>query len=203
METNNTPQLNINDEREVRLQKLHDLEAAGINPYPNTVQRKHTIQEATAQPSGNTVQVVGRIMAKRDMGKLTFVHIEDQTGKIQVVYKKDELSDEQFKLFTKKIDIADIIGVEGTRFVTKKGEESILITNWTLLAKALRPLPDKYHGLQDDEMRYRKRYLDFLVNKDQKEKIIVRSHILRYMREFFNDKGFIEVETPILETVAS
>lgn len=198
----NTP-LNINDERDVRIHKLEDLMHTGINPYPAQVHRTHSTGEALSEKEGTVVNVAGRIMTKREMGKLTFCSLEDDQGAIQIVFKKDTIGENAYTLFTKKIDIADIIAVQGERFITKKGEESVLAHEWTVLAKALRPLPDKYHGLHDDETRYRKRYLDFLVNKDQKEKIVVRSKILRYMREFLYSKGFIEVETPILETIAS
>ncbi len=196
-------ELNINDEREVRLAKLSDLIVANVNPYPAHVERSHTVKEALNKSIGDTVIIAGRLVAKREMGKLSFSQIQDESGKIQIVIKKDEIKEEDFKLFTKKIDLGDFLTIEGERFQTKNGEESILVKKWTLLSKALRPLPDKFHGLQDDEVRYRKRYLDFLANPEQKEKIIIRSKVVRYMREFFYEKDFIEVETPMLETVAS
>lgn len=142
-------------------------------------------------------------MTKREMGKLTFCHLQDESGKIQVALKSDEIDLDQYKIFTKLLDTGDIVSITGSRFTTHKGESSVLVKEWTLLSKALLPLPDKFHGLQDEEIRYRKRYLDFLTNPEQKEKILVRSRMLRAFREFLHKKDFIEVETPILESVAS
>jgi len=142
-------------------------------------------------------------MTKRDMGKLMFCHIQDEFGKIQIAFKKDEIDSDLYTLFSKKIDIGDIVQIQGKRFQTHKVEESVLGLSWKLLAKSLLPLPDKFHGIQNEELRYRKRYLDFLVNSEQKEKIVVRSKVLRSIRNFLDSKGFIEVETPILETLAS
>ncbi len=196
-------QVNINDERSVRLEKLRTLEEAGINPYPARSTRTHTAVEALRESQGANVTIAGRIMTKRDMGKLTFCHIQDESGTIQVVLKKDEIGADTYTLFTKKIDSGDIIEVTGERFITQKGEESILVKSWKLLTKTLLPLPDKFYGLQDEELRIRKRYLDFIVNKDLKHKILTRSKLVHALREFMHEKGFIEVETPILETIAS
>ncbi|MBH41643.1 MAG: lysine--tRNA ligase [Candidatus Magasanikbacteria bacterium] len=194
---------NINDEHEIRLAKLSELKDLGVDPYPAQSKRTHTILEALAAIADQQVTIVGRIMTKRDMGKLMFCHIQDEFGKIQIAFKKDEIDPELYTLFSKKIDIGDIVQIQGKRFQTHKGEESVLGLSWKLLAKSLLPLPDKFHGIQNEELRYRKRYLDFLVNQEQKEKIIVRSKVLRSIRNFLDTKGFIEVETPILETLAS
>ncbi len=195
--------ININDERSVRLAKLADLIHEGINPYPARVKRTHTITEALRESHDTNVSVVGRIITKREMGKLTFFHLEDESGKAQIVMKKDDIGDDVYKRFVKKIDAGDIIGVSGKRFITQKGEESILAHSYEILTKALLPLPDKFHGLENEELKIRKRYLDLLVNKELKNKIITRSRLVRALREFMYEKGFIEVETPILETVAS
>lgn len=197
------PEININDEREIRLNKLNDLREASVNPYPAKVTRDFTLAQALEKSDGGIVSVAGRIMTKREMGKLTFCHLQDETARMQIAFKQDDINSDSYKLFTKKIDSGDIISVEGERFLTHKGEKSILVKNWTLLSKALLPLPDKFHGLNDEEVRYRKRYLDFLANPEQKEKIMVRARVLRYMREFMYQAGFIEVETPVLETVSS
>lgn len=191
------------DEYKIRLQRLQELRDLGINPYPAKSTRTHILAQALACGEKEEVGVVGRIMTKREMGKLTFCHLQDESGKMQIAFKQDDNNKESYKLFIKKIDIGDIIEVQGERFVTHKGEESILIKDWKLLAKALLPLPDKFHGLQDEETRYRKRYVDFIVNPEEKEKILVRGRILRYLREFLYAKNFVEVETPVLETVAS
>ncbi|MBT4941810.1 MAG: lysine--tRNA ligase [Candidatus Magasanikbacteria bacterium] len=194
---------NINDEHAIRLAKLLELKGLGVNPYPAQSKRTHTISEALAATTDEEVFIVGRVMTKRDMGKLMFCHIQDEFGKMQIAFKKDEIDVDLYKQFSKKIDIGDIVQIHGKRFQTHKGEESVLVLAWQLLAKSLLPLPDKFHGMQNEELRYRKRYLDFLCNPEQKEKILARSRVLRSMRNFLDNKGFVEVETPMLETVAS
>jgi lysyl-tRNA synthetase class 2 len=196
-------EININNERTTRLRKMAELQEQGINPYPARVKRLQILSQALNKAVGEAVSVAGRIILKREMGKLIFCHLQDESGRMQVVFKQDELGNENYKLFEKKIDLGDIIEVKGERFTTHKGEESILVKEWTLLTKALLPLPDKFHGLQDDELRYRRRYLDFLTNPEEKDKIITRANLVRYLREFLHDKNFVEIETPILETVSS
>lgn len=195
--------VNINDERAVRAQKIEDLAGQGIPAYPARVERKETLLEALAKPHDTMVAITGRIIMKRDIGKLTFCQLQDASGKLQIALKADDLGKEVYQLFSKYIDIGDIVAVTGERFQTKAGEESVLVKSWTLLSKSLLPLPDKFHGLADEELRYRKRYLDFLVNPEEKQKILIRGRILRYLREFLFAEGFQEVETPMLETVAS
>ncbi|MFA6426834.1 MAG: lysine--tRNA ligase [Candidatus Magasanikbacteria bacterium] len=194
---------NIHDERIIRIEKLNELKAMDINPYPARCRRTHTLAQARDIGEGEQAVIVGRIMTKRTMGKIIFCHLQDESGRLQVVIKSDVIDTDSFTLFEKKIDSADIISVEGERFTTQKGEPSILAKKWFLLSKSLLPLPDKFHGLSDEETRYRKRYLDFLVNVEQREKIVVRSKILRFIRTFLEEKGFVEVETPVLETIAS
>ncbi|MFH0857842.1 MAG: lysine--tRNA ligase [Candidatus Magasanikbacteria bacterium] len=193
--------VNINDEREVRLKKLHDLEEMGMKPYPYTSKRTHSVEEALEAGEGEKVIITGRIMTKREMGNLTFCHIQDQTGKMQVALKKDDLGDEMYKTFVKKIDIGDIAEFSGERFVTHKGEPSILVKEWLIMNKTLLPLPDKFHGLKDKETRYRKRYLDLISDRDVFERFKVRSKIITLVREFLNKDGFLEVETPILQVL--
>ncbi len=197
------PDININDEHEVRLGKLAEIQKAGIDPYPATVRRTHRIVDALTLEAETPVIIAGRIRSKREMGKLTFCHLDDGSATMQVVLKSDTVDASAFEQFGAFVDIADFIEVSGTRFKTQRGEESVLVSSWRLLSKALRPLPDKFHGLQDDETRYRKRYLDFIMNPESRDKMIVRGKVLRYMREFLYSKGFDEVETPVLETVAS
>jgi lysyl-tRNA synthetase class 2 len=165
----NNTEFNINNERETRLKKFNDLKELGINSYPAQSKRLHSLSVALEKSEGEEVSVAGRIMTKREMGKLTFCHLQDESARMQIVFKQDEVGKEEYKLFVKKIDSADIISVEGERFVTQKGEQSILVKKWTLLSKALLPLPDKFHGLQDEELRLRKRYIDMLVDSDLKE----------------------------------
>lgn len=195
--------LNINDEREVRLKKLADLQEAGIEPYPAQTTRKHTSEQALKKKHGAKVHVAGRILMKRAMGKLIFCTLKDESGVVQIVLKQDEMKKEDFKLFEKKIDGADIVGISGERFKTQKGEESILVKKWTVLSKALRPLPDKFHGLQDEEIRLRKRYLDFIAHPDLRDVFVRKARFWSSMREFLVKEGFLEVETPVLETTAS
>jgi lysyl-tRNA synthetase class 2 len=192
--------VNINDERSVRIQKLHDLQAENINAYPSSTERNTTLGKALQVKEGTELVCAGRIMMKREIGKLTFVQLEDESARMQMVFKQDNLNKENYKRFIKKIDIGDIIEVVGERFVTKTGENSILVQNWKLLSKSLLPLPDKFHGLQDEEMRFRKRYLDLIMNPEIRELFIRKSKFWASMREFLVNEGFLEVETPVLES---
>ena len=201
-EENSTPEVNINDERDVRIKKLQDLREMAVNPYPPDAKKENTITEALQKKVGEVVNIAGRIMMKREFGKLTFCHLQDESGRIQVAFKFDEVGEDNYKLFVKKIDIADIISVTGERFTTHKGEESILVKKWTLLSKALLPLPDKFHGLQNEELRLRKRYLDLLLNPELREVFRRKAKFWSSLRNFLVNEGFLEVETPALETTA-
>jgi lysyl-tRNA synthetase class 2 len=192
--------IDINDERDVRLNKLKELKELKINPYPSKTGDVSSIAQALKTKEGKKVSVAGRIMMKREFGKLTFCHIQDESGRMQIAFKQDSLKGDSYKLFLKKIDIADIIYISGERFVTHKGEESILVKEWTLLSKALLPLPDKFHGLQDEELRLRKRYLDLLLNKDLREMFKRKAKFWSSIRNFLVKEDFLEVETPVLET---
>ena len=192
--------ININDERAIRMQKLQELRDMGINPYPAKAERTDTMLGALTKKEHEAVAVTGRLMTKRDIGKLTFCHLQDESGNMQIVLQKDKIPADQYELFIKKIDIGDVVGVRGTRFSTKTGEPSILVEQWTVLAKALRPLPDKFHGLQDEEIRLRKRYLDILLDPDLHALFRRKARFWQSMREFLIHEGFLEVETPILET---
>jgi len=193
-------QVNINDEREIRLKKLDDLKKIGINPYPARSIRNQILKQALDEKEGFQVQVAGRIITKREMGRIIFCHLQDETGKIQIAFKQDNLEKDNYKLFGKKIDPGDIVSIEGERFKTKKGEESILVKKWTLLAKAVIPLPDKFHGLQDEELKLRKRYLELITDPETKELFRRKSKFWSATREFLLQEGFLEVETPVLET---
>lgn len=195
--------MDINNERSVRLSKLSDIQSAGIDPYPARVARTHTCQEALDTDHETQVTVAGRILIKRDLGKVAFCQLSDATGSIQIVLKKDEIDEDQFKLFLKKIDAGDIVSVTGDRIVTQTGEESVAVQEWHVLAKSLLPLPDKFHGLQDEETKLRKRYLDMLVNPTLRDRLETRARVIRFVRDFLHKNGFIEFETPMLETVAA
>ncbi|KKW42514.1 MAG: Lysine-tRNA ligase [Candidatus Magasanikbacteria bacterium GW2011_GWA2_56_11] len=193
--------VNINDEFAIRIRKLAELRQEGIEPYPARAARRQMIGEALNLAPGESVAVAGRVLTKREMGKLTFCHLQDESGRMQIVLKKDEMDAESYNRFVKKIDPADIVDVAGVRFVTQKGEESILVKDWGLLTKALLPLPEKWHGLTDVEARYRKRYLDLLANPGSMRIAILRSNLVRALRHYFDVRGFYEVETPVLQTL--
>ena len=197
-----TQEVNINDEREIRLKKLADLREAGINPYPAKSHRVHSLKHALEQDNGTAIVASGRIMLKRAMGKIAFCQLQDESGKMQIVFKQDEVGKDNFKLLEKKIDAGDILSVEGERFETQKGEASILVKKWTLLSKALLPLPDKFHGLQDEELRLRKRYLEMIMDPAVREMFKRKAKFWNSVRDFLTDENFLEVETPVLETSA-
>jgi len=194
-------------ERSDRLKKLHDLLQAGVNPYPAKAERENTIGEiiadfATREKSGQEFKIVGRLRSIRGHGNLTFANLEDASGLIQIALSKKELGDNQYKSFVKLIDSGDFIGVTGTGFKTHTGENSVMVKDWRLLTKALRPIPDAWFGLKDEEERYRRRYLDILLNPETREMIIKRAKFWQATRNFLLARGFIEVETPVLETMA-
>ncbi len=195
------------EEWAVRLEKLNDIVAEGLNPYPSESSRTHTIEELLEafeelERSGDAVTVVGRIMAVRGHGGASFADLEDGTGKVQIHLRIDGLGASEYEMFEKNFDHGDFLQITGRAFVTKRGERSIEAAEIKLLTKALRPLPAKWHGLADTEVRYRKRYLDLIANQEVRLKFRKRSLIVRTLREFFHDEGFMEVETPILQPIA-
>lgn len=194
----------MTEERDVRLQRLHSLRERGVNPYPNRVTRSHTIAEALQhfeewQGEEHTLTLVGRIRLLRDMGKAAFAHIEDGTGRIQLYFRVNDLGAEDFKTL-KALDIGDFVQVSGFLFLTRTQERTVHVRELRLLSKSLRPLPEKFHGLEDVETRQRKRYLDLLANGEAARSIFVaRSRTISAMRRYLDEQGFIEVETPILQ----
>ena len=198
--------LSESEQVQVRRQKLADLQAAGHDPftltkYPQDAYSADLKEEFKDLPnetdSGKQVALAGRMMSKRVMGKASFAHLRDDKGDIQLYVRRDELGDEPYAAF-KKLDVGDIIGVKGEVFRTKTGELSVRATELTLLAKSLRPLPEKFHGLTDTEMRYRQRYVDLIANPEVKDTFVKRSQILKEIRAYLDEKGFLEVDTPIL-----
>lgn len=200
MTNNNDVSKNTKSEKDVRLEKLEKLKEVGIDPYPPFSSKTHTIKESLLLKEG-VVSVAGRIVAKRQFGKLTFCKIQDGTGVIQVVVKSDMVGDDKYNIFSLYIDTGDIIEVKGERSVTKTGEESVVAREWIILNKSLLALPDKFHGLQDKELRFRKRHLDLITNREVFELFKVRSKIITLVREFLNNSDFMEVETPVLQVL--
>jgi lysyl-tRNA synthetase class 2 len=192
-----------------RLDKLEELRSRGIDPYPPRCQRSHTNAEAVAllekQESEGLepvdISIAGRIMANRSMGKLAFINIVDGTGKIQLFVNKPQLSESSAELL-KDLDIGDFIGASGKVIRTRTGEPSIDVREITLLSKSLQPLPEKWHGLQDTEKRYRQRYIDLIANPEVKEIFRKRSRVITAVRKYLDGHGFLEVETPMLQPSA-
>ena len=219
----NAPELELNEILQVRRDKLKELQDAGMDPFEITkFERTHTssqikdnyteeereltkrgsdeveiIQAKISALNGQNVTVAGRIMSKRGMGKVGFLHVADMTGTIQLFVKKDILGEDEYNRF-KKLDIGDIVGAEGEVFTTQTGEISIRVNNVTLLSKSLQPLPEKFHGMTNTDLRYRQRYVDLIMNSDVKDTFIKRSKIISSIRRYLDGQGFLEVETPML-----
>lgn len=202
---NHEVEVDISEVKKVRISKLNDLVERGMNPFEITsYNRTHTAGAIVADyesHEGLSVAVAGRLMSKRIMGKASFGSILDSDGRIQVYFSRDDLGEVEYADF-KKMDMGDIIGVEGEVFKTRTGETSIHAKKVTLLSKSLLPLPEKYHGLTNPELRYRQRYVDLIANPEVKELFIKRSKIVSAIREFLDNEGFYEVETPVLNTLA-
>ncbi len=190
----------LNEQFEIRKGKLSKLQEQGVQPYPNKYEERLTALQVLQADEGKIVNTSGRLMSKRLMGKAAFSHLKDSTGQIQVYIKKDQVGEDKFSIF-KDIDIGDFIGTKGEVFVTRTGEKTILVSEMEFLSKSLRPLPEKFHKLKDIETRYRKRYLDLLVNDDSSNVLKARTEIINEMRRVLISKEFIEVETPILQDI--
>ena len=199
------PEQEISEVRKVRLDKLAALEEAGKDPFElTTYERTATAGAIRADYDayeGKSVSVAGRLMSKRVMGKASFGHIADSDGELQLYFSRDDMGAENYQEF-KKLDVGDIIGVKGTVFKTKTGEVTVHVAEYTLLVKSLLPLPEKYHGLKDPELRYRQRYVDLIANPGVKDIFVKRSKIVSAIREYLDGEGFFEVETPVLNTLA-
>lgn len=190
---------------QVRRDKLANLQEMGRDPFKESrYDRTHysvQVKEGFEALEGETVKIAGRMMSKRIQGKAGFIDIQDAEGRIQSYVRKDRLGDEEYDIF-KTYDIGDIVGIEGEVFITKRGEISVKANKVTLLSKSLQILPEKYHGLKDQELRYRQRYVDLIVNPEVKDAFITRTKALKALRAYLDDRGFLEVETPILNTIA-
>ena len=189
----------------VRRDKLAALQKEGKDPFQQTKftvsHHAQEIKEHFDEMEGQTVTIAGRLMSKRGMGKVSFCDLQDKTGRIQLYARKDEMDEAEYNRF-KKYDIGDIVGVEGEIFRTQRGEMSVRAKTITLLSKSLLPLPEKFHGLTDKETRYRQRYVDLIVNPEVKRNFIIRSQFIKHLRDYLDNMGYIEVETPVLNTIA-
>lgn len=204
---NNIPQeeQSLSELLQVRRDKLTELQNAGQDPFQitkfNVTARSQEIRDGFETLEGKSIQAAGRLMSKRGMGKAMFCDLQDGQGRIQLYVRIDELGEEAFARF-KKVDIGDIVGVEGEVFRTNRGEISIKAHTVTLLSKSLLPLPEKFHGLTDKEIRYRQRYVDLIMNPEVRDAFIVRSRFIKHVRTFLDNRGYMEVETPVLNTIS-
>jgi len=197
-------------QKKVREEKMKKLAQAGIELFPHKIKVTHSVHEVVSKYSDcraqvlekekNKVKVAGRITSVREMGRAVFFHINDSRDKLQGYIRKDRVGEKKFDLFS-MLDIGDLIAIEGLVFKTRTGELTVLLDSFDFLAKCLYPLPEKWHGLRDVELRYRKRYLDLIVNPEETEVFRLRSRLIAKIREFFNDKGYIEVETPMMQPI--
>ena len=189
---------------QARKDKLKKIEEYGIHPHPEKYETTNEIGEGRKLEDGTkNVSLAGRVMSKRKMGKISFLDLSDITGHIQLVIKRDDLGEDEYKKFHEILDIGDFIGVKGEIFTTQAGGKSLQVAEYKFLGKALRPLPEKYHGLVNQEAIYRERHLDLIMNDEAKKKFLLRSKFVRLLREFLDNHGFIEVETPALQNTAS
>ena len=194
----------VSEQNRIRLEKLRALQAEGRDPYRLTrydqTHRSKEILDNFEALDGQTVSIAGRMMSRRVMGKASFAHVLDRDGQIQIYVRRDDVGEEAYKQF-KDFDLGDVIGVEGVVFRTKMGEVSVHAQKVTLLTKCLHPLPEKFHGLKDMDTRYRQRYLDMIVNPEVRDTFVKRSQIIKAIREFMDDHGYLEVDTPVLGTL--
>jgi len=197
-------EINVGELKQVRLDKLQELRELGIDPFGARFERDCSAQQIVddfESMEGIKVKLAGRIMSKRRHGKAGFANLRDLSGDIQLYFRKDDVGEANYELF-KKLDIGDILGIEGFVFRTQKGEISVHVESFTYLSKSLTPLPEKWHGLKDIEMRYRQRYVDLIVNPEVRSVFIKRSQIIKEIRKYMDEKGFLEVETPMMQPIA-
>ncbi|MBN1309372.1 MAG: lysine--tRNA ligase, partial [Chitinispirillaceae bacterium] len=196
-------QADIGEQMQVRLEKMKGLRAAGHHPYAERFERTHRLHEAALLPDNTAgVCVAGRIIALRYFGKLAFGHLQDLNGKLQFSVQKNKLGN-RFDNFKKLVDVGDFIGVSGTVITTKTGEKTVDIDEWTFLSKSLRPLPEKFHGITDPELRLRRRYLDLIMSGESRRRFIKRTKIIKTVRDYLDGNGFTEIDTPVLTNKAT
>ena len=194
----------LKDLKKIREDKMKVMEEAGIKTYPDRFPITHYIAQARELEDGiKDVFVAGRVMSKRKMGKISFLDISDIEGRIQLILKKDDIGEEIYKRIHETLDIGDFIGVKGEIFTTNSGEKSVKIEEYTFLGKSLRPLPEKWHGISNQDVIYRERHLDLIMNQDAKKRFLLRTKFVRLLRNFLDNNGFMEVDTPVLQNTAS
>lgn len=194
----------INELIQVRREKMQKLIDNGVHVHPERYERTHSIKEARALEDGTkNVSIAGRVMSKRKLGKISFLDLQDLEGHLQLCIKRDDLGEENYKFLHETVDIGDFIGVKGDIFTTQAGEKSLQVYEYIFLGKALRPLPEKFHGLTDIEAVYRERHLDLIMNEETRKRFILRTKFIKLMREFLDNHGFLEVDTPALQNSAS
>ena len=186
-----------------RVQKAQALRAEGVEPYAASFDRSHTLQEARDMKDGTRVRIAGRIMLLRDMGKMTFATLQDHTGRLQIALRSEDMGKEAYERMLSLVDLGDFIGIAGERFVTKTNEPTVAVQEWTMLSKALRQPPEKWHGIADQETAWRQRYLDLTSHRETFDRFVFRSRFVQKLREFYWSKGFLEMETPVLVNAAS
>jgi len=198
-------QPNLSQLLQIRRDKLKELQDSGNDPFQLT---RYVTDNDSANIKANfdalegqTVSIAGRLMSKRGMGKVSFCDLQDKSGRIQLYARKDEMDEAEYARF-KKYDIGDIVGVRGVVFRTQRGEMSVRVVSAVLLSKSLLPLPEKFHGLTNTELRYRQRYVDLIVNPEVKRNFVIRSQFIKHVRDFMDGRGFMEVETPVLNTIS-
>jgi lysyl-tRNA synthetase class 2 len=192
------------EERDIRIDKLKSIREGGAEAYKDRYEKNHNLAEAKGLPMDTAgVRIAGRILAVRSFGRLIFATLKDFSGKMQIALQEKTVGNEKFSFFKKNVDIGDFIGAEGSIFTTKTGEITLNVSKYELLSKTLRPLPEKWHGLTERELLYRQRYLDLVMNEGTLERFLKRTRIIKSLRDFLDSSGFIEVETPVLQTKPS
>ena len=190
--------------REIKLEKIAQMREMGLHPYPERFERSHTLARANQLAEGSEgVRLAGRIVSRREFGKLTFFDLQDLEGRFQCSLQVDVIGQDSFKVFSKLVDVGDFVGIEGSLYLTRIGQLTLQGSSWQLLGKTLRPLPEKYHAIADTELRYRRRYLDMIMDEESRKRFHLRGRLIRHLRSSLDSSGFEEVDTPVLQTKAS
>ncbi|MFA6145892.1 MAG: lysine--tRNA ligase [Patescibacteria group bacterium] len=197
----------MTNEEQSRIEKLEKIKSSQVNPYPALSERSHTVKQAIddfdkLSEKETLVSLVGRLVLLRLHGKACFANLEDGTGRFQIFFAQDNVGEKEYQFFNENVDVGDFLEIKGHLFITKRGEKTIKATSWKLLSKALLPLPEKWHGLSDVETRYRQRYLDLIANQEVRDIFVKRTKMIKLIRDFFNQRDYMEVSTPVLQGIA-